>query len=185
MKTMKYFGMLLMGAVIAFSLTACGDDDDNDSSVSFGGGSASVTVNGTTFSASRAYWHIDTANANDTFYELMIMNCSLPSITDPWVTISVLYHVAGGSTSQMVSGEFDDYQVSLSYVSSDDSKDRSYIAFGKQDGNSGKVKVSVSGNNISVEVPALKYTNALSSGTTTYDGGAFTFSGSMSKIPES
>lgn len=179
---MKFLAMLMMGAVMSFGLTACGDDDDDNG----GGGSrggTSVTVNGTTFSVSNAYWHIDTTNENDTFYELALMNCTLPNVKDPWVSISILYHVTGGSTTQMASGEFDDYQVSLGYVSSDDSKDRAYVAFGKYDGNSGKLKVSVSGSNVTVEVPALKYTDGLSSSSATYSGGAFSFSGSMSQMP--
>lgn len=182
---MKYFGMLVMGAMMAFGFTACGSDDDNNDG---GGsrGSAAVTINGTTFSVSNAYWHIDTANENDTFYELTLMNCSWPNVRDPYMTIGIIYHVKGGSTDQMASGEFDDYQVAASLVSQDDTKDKSYIAYGKYDENGGKLKVTISGGNVvTVQVPALKYYNGFESSTTTYPGGSFTFTGSLSKLPES
>ena len=44
----------LMVTVLAFGTTACSKDDSNDEP--YGGGSASVTVNGTTFSVNQAYW---------------------------------------------------------------------------------------------------------------------------------
>ena len=32
MKTLRFFGMMLMAVLMSFSMTACGDDDDDDSS---------------------------------------------------------------------------------------------------------------------------------------------------------
>ena len=185
MKTMKYFGMLVMGAIMAFGFTACGSDDDDNGGG--GGGSratTSVTINGTTFGVSNAYWNIETANQNDTFYELTLMNCNWPNVSDPLMSIGIIYHVKDGSTAQMLSGEFDDYQVAVSLVSQDETKDKSYIAYSKLDDNSGKLKVTISGNSVTVQVPALKYYNGFESSTTTYPGGAFSFTGSMSKLPE-
>ena len=41
MKTLRFFGMMLMAVMVSFSMTACGDDDDDDEGGGggFGGGS--------------------------------------------------------------------------------------------------------------------------------------------------
>ena len=179
--------MLLMTAAMTIGFAACSDDDDNNTDgVPFGGGNPSITVNGITFSGSYAFFNIDTANETDTFYELWISNSNYPSINDPLVNISIVYRVTGGSTTQIATGEFDNFQVSLSSIGSDDSKDRMFSAFNKSDGNDAKLKVSKSGSNISIEVPALNYTQIYPTPetTTTYPGGACSYSGSIKQMPE-
>lgn len=181
---MKYFGMLVMGAMMAFGFTACGSDDDNNDGGGSRGGKTSVTVNGKTFSGSYAFYNIETTDGV-TWYELWISNCNLPSVSDPWECLTVLYPVTDGSTTQMASGEFSDYQLSVTSASMDESKDVAYYAFSGYNGNTGKVKVTVSGSTVSVEVPALNYVSSLAENAPTYAGGAFSFSGSMSKMPTS
>ena len=181
---MKYFGMLVMGAMMAFGFTACGSDDDNNDGGGSRGGKTSVIVNGKTFSGSYAFYNIETTDGV-TWYELWISNCNLPSVSDPWECLSILYPVKGGSTTQMASGEFSDYQVAATSASMDETKDVAYYAFSGSNGNTGKVKVTVSGNTVSVEVPALNYVTSFAENAQSYAGGAFSFSGSMSKIPSS
>ena len=189
MKTLKFFGMLLMGAMMALSFTACGSDDDDDDNRGGGGGggsaqgATSITVNGTTFSGSYAFYHID-KESNETFYEIWLTNCNLPNVQDPWMTIGIMYMVEGGSTTQVASGEFDNFQISLSLITSDNSKDKTFIGYGREASNQGKLKVSVNGNNITIDAPAMKYYDGLTTSAKSYDGAGFAFNGTIAKMPE-
>lgn len=179
MKTMRKFGMMLMTVMIAFSMTACGDDDDNGDSP-FGGGS-SVTVNGTTFSVYKGHWDVAVANGSDTFYTLQFYNfSSVNALPDPIHIVSVVYHVTNGDQSAPATGEFSgsDFNVSVTKLSSNESQDRTYYTY-PADNASAKLKVTKSGSNYTVEFGAMKYTDGSTS--TTYNGTAFSFSGALTK----
>lgn len=179
MKTMKQLFWLLMVTVLAFGTTACSKDDSNDEP--YGGGSASVTVNGTTFSVNRAYWSASTASGK-TYYTIYMLNVDATSVTPsyPVYWVSVTYSVEGGSTSSFATGSFTDFQVSTSavYAAGGSSKDVEYYAFNKQDGNNTTLKVSSSG----VSFGAMTYKDGATL-TNTYSGGAYSYSGTIGKWP--
>lgn len=171
--------MMLMAVMIAFSMTACGDDDDNGDGP-FGGGS-SVTVNGTTFSVYKGHWDVAVENGSDTFYTLQFYNfSSANAVTDPINIITVVYRVTNGAQSAPATGEFSgsDFNVSVTKLSSNESQDRAYYTY-PADNATAKLKVTKSGSNYNIEFGAMKFTDANSS--TTYNGTAFSFSGALTK----
>ena len=176
---MKQLFWMLMVTVLAFGTAACSKDDSNDDP--FGGGSASVTVNGTTFGVNQAYWSATTASGK-TFYTIYMLNVNPTSVTPsyPVYWVSVTYGVEGGSTSTFATGSFTDFEVAVSavYAAGGSSKDVEYYAFNKQDGNNTTLKVSSSG----VSFGAMTYKD-FSTSTKAYTGGAFSFSGSIGKLP--
>lgn len=179
MKTMKQLFWLLMVTVLAFGTTACSKDDSNDEP--YGGGSASVTVNGTTFSVNQAYW-IATSVGGKTYYTLYTLNAN-PTSTSPSYPVyfvSVTYSVAGGSTSTFATGSFTDFEVSTSavYKAGGSSEDVEYYAYNNQDGNNTTLKVSSGG----ISFGAMTYKDGATS-TKSYSGGAFSYSGSIAKWP--
>lgn len=177
---MRKFALMLLAVVTAYSLTSCHHhhhDDPWDQ-----GGTVSITVNGTTFSADHAYWSAEILNTNETWYTLSLYNCSYPNVTDPWLSISIVYHVVNGSTSAPATGSFTNFQVSLSKTCSDDSQDRWYYAFGNEGGNNTTLNISKNGNKYNVQCGAMKYIDGFAT-SNTYPGGAFSYSGTFSPHP--
>lgn len=181
MKTMKSIGMMLMAAVVAFGFVACGSDDNNTTPPPPGGDSgttSSITVNGATFSVFNGYWRANVLNGNEVFYTLQLYNYTASTqSTDPKDIVTVTYKVQNGSQSAIATGEFTNFQVSLTKVSSNSSLDRQYYAFSDQNGNNTKLKVTQSGTGYTVEFGGMKYTDGES--TTTFDGTAFAFTGTF------
>ena len=178
MKTIKLFGLMLVAAFLMIGVNACGDDNDEP----FGGSTGKITVNGTTFSINRAYWSAELLNETDYFYTIMLTNRDLNNIKDPWHAITIVYHTTNGTTDTFATGEFDDFEVSLTIASSDESKDRQYYAFSQEnDNNNAKLVVSANGG-ITVSFDAMNYTDGINS-TKVYSGPAFTYTGSVSKMP--
>ena len=190
MKKIKNLGIMLASAAMIFGMTACGDDDEP-----FGGGSAvSVTVNGATFKVDRAYWSVDVvvnaveeASPRDettTWYTLALYNCDYPNIKDPWHSITILYHKDGiGDITTFADGTYKDFTVSLSILSSDDSKDRQYYGNSDDEGNDATLTISHDGGGLSLSVSAMNYTDGNCGNS--YPGPAFSYSGSVKKLPES
>lgn len=179
MKTMRKIGMMLMTAMVAFGMTACDVNDDNaiatvDNPDAKG---VSMTINGTTFSVYNAYWDVNVANGNDTFYTLQFYNFAALGTVDPMDIITIVYKVTGGSQTAITTGEFSDFEVSVTKVSSNSSLDKEYYTYGTD--NNAKLKVTKSGGGYQVDFGAMKYTDGNS--TTTYDGTAFSFTGSFTK----
>ncbi|MBP5560210.1 MAG: hypothetical protein J6X70_00190 [Muribaculaceae bacterium] len=179
MKTFRFLGMLLVATLVAFGMSSCGDDENDEP---FGGGTSQITVNGTTFKVNRAYWSAEVLNENDVFYTLYLYNCDATNPTDPWHAVTIIYKVVDGATDTFATGEFDDFEVSLSIVSADSSKDRWYLGNSNQDGNSAKLRVSKEGG-ITVSFDAMKYGDGINA--PQYMGTSFTFTGSIQKYPTS
>ena len=142
-------------------------------------GGASVKVDGTTFSVSYANWKADVLNGNDTFYTIQIANSDTFLGTDPFDVVSIVYKVVNGSTTELVTGEFADFDVSLTKIGS--SVDKQFYAGSTLNGNNAKLKVTKSGGGYQIQFGAMKYTIDSTTSTTTYDGTAFSYSGSVKK----
>jgi hypothetical protein len=186
MKTMRTIGMMLMAAMMAFCMSACtNENDDNSVPAGLDGGGArgasSITVNGTTFSVYHACWDAKVLNGSDTFYTLSIYNSSSLGGADPFDTVSIVYKVVNGSQTDLATGEFTSFDVCVSRLSSDDTKDKLYYGYSSEYGNAGKLKVTKSGSGYQIEFGAMKYVVEGSPEATTYDGTAFSFSGAVAK----
>lgn len=144
------------------------------------GGSASVTVNGTTFSVNNAYWDVAVANGSDAFYTLQFYNFNKLGDADPMDIVTIVYKVSGGSQTELATGEFADFEVSLTRMGSNEAQDRQYYTF-SSDNTGAKLKVAKSGAGYQVQFGAMKYTVDGSAGATTYNGTAFNFTGGFKK----
>jgi len=142
-------------------------------------GGASVKVDGTTFSVYDARWTADVLNGNDTFYTVQISNSDTFGGADPFDVVSIVYKVTNGSTTELATGEFADFDVSLTKIGS--SADKQFYGSSTLNGNNAKLKVSKTGNGYLVQFGAMKYTIDSTTSTTTYDGTAFSFSGAVKK----
>ena len=183
---MRTIGMMLMAAMMAFSMSACtNENDDNSTPAGLDGGSdravSSITVNGTTFSVFYACWDAKVLNGNDTFYTVSIYNSSTLGGADPFDTVSIVYKVVNGSQTALATGEFTSFDVCVSRLSSDETKDRLYYAYSTEYGNAGKLNVTKSGSGYQIEFGAMKYIIEGSPEATTYNGTAFSFSGAVTK----
>lgn len=180
MKTRKTFVLMLMAAMVAFGFVACGSDDDNTTSPpsgGTGGTTSSITVGGATFSVFNGYWRANVLNGNEVFYTLQLYNFTSTQSAEPTDIVTVTYKVQNGSPSAIATGEFTNFQVSLTKVSNNSTADRQYYAFGDQNGNNAKLKVTQSGSGYTVEFGGMKYTDGESA--TTFDGTAFSFTGTF------
>ena len=144
------------------------------------GGSASVTVNGTTFSVDNARWQATVLNGNETFYTLQIYNCDVLGGADPMDIVSIVYKVPNGSQTALATGEFTDFEVSLTRASSNETQDRHYYTT-FSDNAGAKLKVTKTGSGYLVQFGAMKYTIDASAGATTYNGSVFSFAGAVNK----
>lgn len=142
-------------------------------------GGASVTVDGTTFSVNDAHWTADVLNGNDTFYTIQIANSDTFAGADPFNVVSIVYKVANGSTAELATGEFADFDVSLTKIGS--SVDKQFYAGSTLNGNNAKLKVTKSGGGYQIQFGAMKYTVDSTTSTTTYNGTAFSFAGAVKK----
>lgn len=144
-----------------------------------GRGGASVKVDGTTFSVYDARWKADVLNGNDTFYTIQIANSEVFAGADPFDVVSIVYKVTNGSTTELATGEFADFDVSLTKIGS--SADKQFYAGSTLNGNNAKLKVTKNGGSYQIQFGAMKYTVESTTSTTTYDGTAFSFSGAVKK----
>lgn len=176
MKAIKLFGTLLLVAAMAIGFTSCGDKDEPF------GSSSSVTVNGNNFKVNRAYWFVREANENDVFYVIMLTSSDLNNPKDPLTTISIVYNVPGGSTDTFATGEFNAFDVSLSIVSNDDSKDRQFYGSSNEDGNNATLKITKDGG-ITVQFDGMNY-KLEPTATEKFAGTAFSYTGSVSKLEQ-
>ena len=142
-------------------------------------GGASVKVDGTTFSVYDACWKADVLNGNDTFYTVQIANSDTFGGADPFEVVSIVYKVVNGSTTELATGEFADFDVSLTKIGS--SVDKQFYAGSTLNGNNAKLKVTKSGGIYQIQFGAMKYTVDATTSTTTYNGTAFSFSGTVKK----
>ena len=138
-------------------------------------GGASVKVDGTTFSVSYANWKADVLNGNDTFYTIQIANSDTFLGTDPFDVVSIVYKVANGKTNELATGEFSDFEVSVTRLSANEANDRMFYAFGSD--SNAKLKVAKSGSGYQIQFGAMKYTTDGGTGSPTYDGSAFSYTG--------
>ena len=141
-------------------------------------GGASVGVNGTTFSVYNAYWDVNVANGNDTFYTLQFYNFDKLGGADPMDIVTIIYKVTGGGQTAPATGEFTDFDVSVTRISSNEAQDKQYYTYDADNPNA-KLKVTKNGSGYMVQFGAMKYTDGNT--TTTYDGTAFSFAGSFTK----
>ena len=142
-------------------------------------GGASVKVDGTTFSVYDAHWSADVLNGNDIFYTLQIANSDTFLGADPFDVVSVVYKVTNGSAAELATGEFADFDVSLTKFGS--SADKQFYAGSTLNGNNAKLKVTKKGGGYQIQFGAMKYTIDSTTSTTTYNGTAFSFSGAVKK----
>lgn len=142
-------------------------------------GGASVKVDGTTFSVFDAHWKVDVANGNDTFYTIHIGNSDTFAGCDPFDVVSIVYKVTNGSQTELATGEFADFDVSLTKIGS--TADKQYYAGSTLNGNNAKLKVTKSGGGYQIQFGAMKYTVDSTTSTTTYNGTAFSFAGAVKK----
>ena len=182
MKTLKYLRLLYFTSFVLLCITACSNDnevklDGNDDSR----GNTSLTVNGTTFSGSYGYWNTAKLNS-DTWYQLWIFNTDINSQRDPLHSICITYNKTNGDVTSLATGEFNNYEVSLSIISKDTSKEQDYVAYSGMNDNTDKIKVTKSGSTYKLEVPALRYTTLTGEGS--YSGSSFTFSGTLKEMPK-
>ena len=143
------------------------------------GGLASVKVDGTTFSVYNACWAADVLNGNDTFYTVQIANSDVFAGADPFEVVSIVYKVTDGSQTELATGEFTDFDVSLTKIGS--SVDKQYYASSTLNGNNAKLKVTKSGSGYLIQFGAMKYTVDGTTTTPTYDGTVFSYAGSVKK----
>ena len=144
------------------------------------GSSASVTVNGTTFTVDNARWTVDVLNGSDAFYTLQFYNFDVLGGADPMDIVSIVYRVPNGSQTELATGEFTDFEVSLTRTGSNEAQDRQYYALSSDTPNA-KLKVSKTGGGYLVQFGAMKYTVDGSAGATTYNGSVFSFAGAVNK----
>ena len=144
-----------------------------------GRGGASVKVDGTTFSVYDARWRPDVANGNDTFYTIQIANSDTFGGSDPFDVVSIVYKVTNGSQTELATGEFAEFDVSLTKTGS--TVDKQFYAGSTLNGNSAKLKVTKSGGGYQIQFGAMKYTVDGTTSTTTYNGTAFSFAGAVKK----
>jgi len=142
-------------------------------------GGASVTVDGTTFAVYNACWKADVLNGNDTFYTIQIANSEVFAETDPFEVVSIVYKVANGSTAELATGEFADFDVSLTKIGSN--VDKQYYGSSTLNGNNAKLKVAKSVGGYQIQFGAMKYTVDGTTSTTTNNGTAFSFAGAVKK----
>lgn len=142
-------------------------------------GGASVKVDGTTFSVSYANWKADVLNGNDTFYTIQIANSDTFGGTDPFDVVSIVYKVANGNINELATGEFSDFEVSVTRLSANEANDRMFYAFGSD--SNAKLKVAKSGSGYQIQFGAMKYTTDGGTNSPTYDGTAFSYTGPVAK----
>ena len=142
-----------------------------------GRGGASVKVDGTTFSVYDARWSADVLNGNDTFYTVQIANSDTFAGADPFDVVSIVYKVTNGSQTELATGEFADFDVALTKIGS--SADKQFYAGSTLNGNNAKLKVTKNGGIYQIQFGAMKYTIDSTTSTTTYNGTAFSFSGTV------
>lgn len=142
------------------------------------GGSASLTVNGTTFSVYNAYWDVAVANGSDAFYTLQFYNFDVLGAADPMEIVTITYKVPNGSQTAIATGEFSDYEVAVTKMGSNEALDKQYYTFGS-DNPGTKLTVTKNGSGYLVQFGAMKYTDG--NNPTTYVGTPFSFSGGFKK----
>ncbi len=169
-KTFRFLGTILMAAVVAFTMTACGDDNDDASSNPPSIAGTSLTINATNFTVNRAYWTSEVLNENEKWFTIMLSNCDIMNPVSPWHTISVVFRNNDGDLNVLPQGTFDILSMSASIVTTD--SDIAYYAF------SGQVTIGAN----SITIPALEYTESLDGTGTKYKGSNFSFSGSFTKL---
>ncbi len=182
MKTLKYLSMMAFAAIMSFGLTACNNDDDNGG----GGGTrgkTSVTVNGTTFSVSYGYWDAIATNNETVMYQFYAYNNKIENWKDPIHHVSVIYSSNSTIVTGLETGTFDSYTVSVGITTANDLKDIAYYAYAGENGNTGKIKVSKSGDTYTIEVPSLNY-HTFENENKTFPGTAFSFTGTLAKMPQ-
>ena len=142
-------------------------------------GGASIAIDGTKFSVSYANWSADVLNGNDTFYTLQIANSDTFLGADPFDVVSIVYKVTNGSTNELATGEFSDFEVSVTRLSSNEANERMFYAFGSD--NDAKLMVKKSGSGYQIQLGAMKYTTDGGADSPTYNGSAFSFAGPVAK----
>ena len=138
-----------------------------------------VDLDGTTFSVSYANWKADVLNGNDTFYTIQIANSDTFGGSDPFDVVSIVYKVANGNINELATGEFSDFEVSVTRLSANEANDRMFYAFGSD--SNAKLKVAKSGSGYQIQFGAMKYTTDGGANSPTYDGTAFSYTGPVAK----
>lgn len=141
-------------------------------------GGASVTVAGTTFSVYNAYWDVVVANGSDAFYTIQIYNFNKLGAVDPMDFVTIVYKVPDGSQTELATGEFDNFQVSLTRTGSNASGDRQFYTVDGHNENA-KLKVTKSGSGYQIQFDSMQYTDGISS--SIYVGTAFDFTGGFKR----
>ena len=142
-------------------------------------GGASITIDGTKFSVSHANWKADVLNGNDTFYTLQVANSANFADVDPYDVVSIVYKVANGNVNELATGEFSDFEVSVTRLSANEANDRTFYAFGSDD--NVKLYVVKNGSGYQIKLDAMKYTTDGGAASPTYDGSAFSYAGPVAK----
>lgn len=174
-KTIHFLGMMLMAAMVAFSLTACGSDNNdapanpNDGLPPTAGGTT-LTINGASFVIDRAYWTSAVLNENQKWYNIYLSNCDVNNPTIPWHCITLTFHFDNGDLNVLPQGTFDIKAMSATIIGTN--QDVAYYAVSGQ--------VTIAGNSLSI--PALEYTVDPNGEGTKYRGTAIGFSGTFTKI---
>lgn len=175
-KTIHFFGMMLMAAVVAFSLVACGSDN-NDAPANPNDGTpppadgTTLTINGSSFVVDRAYWTSAVLNETQNWYTIYLSNADVNNPTvNPWHCITLTFHTDSGNLNVLPQGTFDIKGMSATIIGTN--QDVAYYAVSGQ--------VTIAGNSLSI--PALEYTLDPNGEGTRYRGTAIGFSGTFTKI---
>lgn len=171
-KTIKFFGTMVIAAMVAFTMTACGSDKDEPSSnppVTVG---VSLTINTTNFTVDRAFWSSRLLNESEKWYTITLSNCDITNPVSPWHTISVNIRYNEGDLNVLPQGTFDIRSMSAAIVSANPTEDIAYYAVSGQ--------VTIGANTISI--PALEYTLDPDGTGTKYRGTNFLYAGPFTKV---
>ena len=204
-------GMMMLAAV-ALTFSACGGSDDSpadngggDNGSAQGGASGSISINGTTFAVSNAYYYVNPENATTSRYFILLYNCDYFAavqnrdanmLPETIASITIAYEAPAGSETPPT-GDFSEFVVLTSsiqkaaLISGSDDHGIQYSAEATASGNStynnhgSKLIIQKNGNSYTVKAGELNYSNPFAGNDQTlYRGSAFSITCTPSKVPE-
>jgi len=200
-------GMMMLAAV-ALTFSACGGSDDSpadNSGGGQGGQGGSISINGTTFAVSNAYYYVNPENATTSRYFILLYNCDYFAavqnrdanmLPETIASITIAYEAPAGSETPPT-GDFSEFVVLTSsiqkaaLISGSDDHGIQYSAEATASGNStynnhgSKLIIQKNGNSYTVKAGELNYSNPFAGNDQTlYRGSAFSITCTPSKVPE-
>lgn len=181
----KYFYLFIAAMLATFSLglTSCSNDDDDDNGGS-GSGKTTLKVGNNNYTFNNIYWNIDDESSTSTqnYYQLEFATFNIYGNKYP-SKFSMFYvgFRAPGSTNELPTGSFSDFDLSGSVDVSSSNGEGTYIEGYNQ--NSGNLVISKEGNQYTISIEPLYILSGEDETNLTTTVTSLNYTGSIPKAP--